>query len=101
MGLVDFVLRRPTPYKLRKGYDRLRERADKIRRIEERLQVLRSLDQIEPSIVSLEEHHMSNFERKRIMGYVASNLRKIKFMLEESKHERKEKANYLKDSKSK
>ncbi len=101
MGVVDFILRRPTPYRLRKEYDRLREKADKIRKIEERLRVLRSLDQIEPSVISLEEHHMSSFERKQTAGYVASGLRKIKFMLKESKREHKEEANYLKDSRPK
>lgn len=104
MGFLSFVFRRHTPYSLRKDYDKLREKADKIRDINQRVETLRMLDQIEPSIVSIEEHHMSGFEKKRTMEYIDSSLRKIKFLLNESKRaakEKKEEANYLKDSKSK
>lgn len=98
MGILD-LFRGRTPLKLRKKYDRLREKIDRIGNINERLAVLRLMDQIEPSIVSVEEHHMSNFERKQTMAYVESNLRKIKFMLNESKQKKREKTNYLKDAK--
>ena len=91
MGLISFILRRPTPYKLRKDYDKLREKADKIHNIEERLGVLRALDQIEPSIISVEEHHMSHFEKKKTIDYAESILRKVKFMMGESKRAQKEK----------
>ena len=104
MGMLDFVLRRRTPYKLRRDYDKLREKADKIRDINRRVQMLQMLDRIEPSVVSIEEHHMSNFEKKHTMDYIGTSLRKVKFLLNESKHAEKEKseeANYLKDSKHK
>ncbi len=91
MTILDFLLRRPNAYKLRKGYDRLREKADKLHQIDRRLEILRMLDQVEPSIISLEEHHMSNYEKKKICGYVLPQLRKIKFMLEESKRAAKQK----------
>ena len=94
-------MRRPTPYKLRKEYDHIREKADKIGNINKRVEMLRMLDQIEPSVVSVEEHHMSHFDKKRTMDYINSSLRKIKFIMKESKHEDKEEANYLKGSKSK
>lgn len=101
MGIIDFILRRSNAYRLRKEYDRLRERADKIRDIEKRLEVLRMLDQIEPSIISMEEHHMSNYEKKRIRSYVSPNLRKVRFMIDETKRSKKEERNDLKDEKQK
>ena len=104
MGLLDFVLGRPTPYKIRRDYDKLREKTDKIRKIERRVQILQMLDRIEPSVVSIEEHHMSNFEKRHTMDYIGASLRKVKFLLNESKQAEKEKneeANYLKDSKHK
>ena len=89
MGLVDLLLRRPTAYGLRKHYDRLRERTDRLGNIEKRIEILRMLDQIEPSIISLEEHHMSRFEKKKIADYIETNMRKVKFMLDESKRKHK------------
>ena len=98
MGLVDLILRRPTVYSLRKNYDRLREKTDRLGNIERRVEILRMLDQIEPSIISLEEHHISNFEKKRIRQYLESSMRKVKFMLDESKIKQKEKTEgYFKD----
>lgn len=99
MSLFDFILRRPNPYKLRKEYDRLREHTDKIHKIDQRLGILRTLDQVEPSIISLEEHHMSNYEKKKVCGYVIPQMRKIKFMIEESKRAAKEKKDAFKNSK--
>ena len=100
MGLVDLILRRPTAYALRKKYDRLREKTDRLSNIERRVEILRMLDQLEPSVISLEEHHMSNFEKKRIASYLESNMRKVKFMLDESKIKQKEKnGSYFKDEK--
>ena len=99
MGLLDFIMRRQNAYKLRKEYDRLREHTDKIHKIDQRLEILRMLDQIEPSIISLEEHHMSNYEKKKVYGYVIPQLRKVKFMINESKKSAKEKENAFKNFK--
>ncbi len=97
MGIVDFLLRRPSVYKLRRQYDRLRERTDKISDINRRIEILRMLDQIEPSITTLEEHHISQFEKRRIINFVEPNMRKVKFMLDESKKSqtRPEEENYF------
>lgn len=106
MSLIDILLRRPTAYRLRRDYDRVREKADKIKDISVRMEILRLLDQLEPSVVSLEEHHMSRFDKKRTSFYVRNNLKKVKTMLNESKEKEKlrkmEKQatdeSYLKDS---
>lgn len=90
MGIVNFLLRRQSAYKVRKEYDRLRERADKLGKIDQRLEILRMLDQVEPFIISLEEHHMSDYEKKKGYGYITPRLRKIKFMIGESKKSNKE-----------
>ena len=92
MGLVNFILRRRDAYSLRKEYDRLREHTDKIHKIDQRLEILRMLDQVEPSIISLEEHHMSNYEKKKIFSYVSAQLRKAKFMIAESKKSKQQDA---------
>lgn len=99
MGIVDFLLRRSTAYKLRKTYDRIRERADRIHDINERIEVLRMLDQIEPSVVSFEEHQMSHYEKKKTKYFIESNFRKIKFLINEAKKKSKKdkEGNYLKD----
>lgn|SRR3989338_2903596 len=91
MSIIDSLLRRQTALRLRKEYDHLRERADKLNPIEKRLEVLRLLDQAEPSIVSLEEHHMSSYEKKKAFAYIHPILRKAKFMIEETKKAAKEK----------
>lgn len=96
MGIVDFILRRPSVYSLRKKYDRLREKADRVGNISRRVELLRMLDQLEPSITSLEEHQMSRYEKKRTTYYAESNLRKIKFMLDESKKKEKPQKEYVK-----
>lgn len=97
MTILDFLLRRPSALKLRKEYDHLREKADRVHDINKRLDVLRMLDQAEPSIISMEEHHMSDYEKRKIYGYVQPVLRKAKFMINESKMAAKEKNSRFKD----
>lgn len=99
MGIVDFLLRRSPAYKLRKTYDKLRERADRIHNINERIEILRMLDQLDPSIVSFEEHQMSHYEKKKTRYFIESNLRKIKFLMDETRKKAKKdaKGNYLKE----
>ena len=99
MGIIDFLLRRSTAYKLRKPYDKLREKADRIHNINERIEILRMLDQLDPSIVSFEEHQMSHYEKKKTKYYIESNMRKIRFLMDETKKKSKKdkKGNYLKD----
>ena len=99
MSMLDFILRRPSVYNIRKEYDRLREKADKLHKIEQRLEVLRMLDQGEPSIISLEEHHMPGYEKKKVYGFVSPQLRKVKFMIDESKRAAKHKETEFKDEK--
>ncbi|HLD39125.1 MAG TPA: hypothetical protein VJB05_02310 [archaeon] len=99
MGIVDFLLRRSSAYKLRRTYDKLREKADKIHNINQRIEILRMLDQLDPSIVSFEEHQMSHYEKKKTKYFIESNMRKVKFLMGEAKNKSKKdkKGNYLKD----
>ncbi len=70
-GYLSFLFSyRHKVYSLRKRYDRTRERADKIRNAEKRLRALRILDQVEPTLVLLEEQRVSRFERGRMVRYV-------------------------------
>ncbi len=59
---------------LRKKYDRVREKADKIGNSEKRTQVLRILDQVEPTLVMLEEQRISAFERGRMRRSVEQGI---------------------------
>ena len=79
IGYVSFLFSyRHKIYSLRKRYDRARERADKIRNAEKRLHTLRILDQVEPTLVLLEEQRVSRFERGRMVRYVNSGINQAK-----------------------
>lgn len=87
MGILDaigFLLSpRRKIYRLRKKYDRLREKADRIKQREKRLSALSILDQIESTLVILEEQNVSRFERSRMVGYVKSGLEKAKIVMKQ------------------
>jgi len=85
MWIVDVILRRKTVVGLRKRYDKLREKVDRFPVIEKRIELLRLLDRIEPYITSLEEHHMSRFEKRKIIEIVHIDLEKMKALLEKEK----------------
>lgn len=81
MGILNFLLRRKTAESLRKGYDRLRERADRESIKEKKLEILRMLDAINPLVVMLEEQYMSNYEKKAVTSRIVRELEKVKFVL--------------------
>ncbi|HLD49124.1 MAG TPA: hypothetical protein VJB11_02070 [archaeon] len=81
MGIVDFILRRDTVYSLRKKYDRIRERADRERDRQKKMQTFRILDQIEPTIIAMEEHNMTMVEKQRMKKYIKSSMEEAKLML--------------------
>ena len=71
LGYIHFFFSyRHKVYSLRRRYDRAREKADKIRNAEKRLYVLRILDQIEPTLVMLEEQRISRWERGRMIRHI-------------------------------
>jgi hypothetical protein len=86
MGILD-IFRFGKVYKLRRKYDRLRERTDKISDREKKVKILRFLDQIEPTLVILEEQNLSRFEKRRMMHYVNNGIKQAKKMLEEKERE--------------
>ncbi len=83
MHILDIIFSRKSVYRLRKEYDRIREKTDKEQDMNRRLEILRLLDSIEPTLVSLEEHIMSGFEKKRMIRYIGQNLEKAKHMLKD------------------
>ncbi|MBI2076408.1 MAG: hypothetical protein HYT72_04125 [Candidatus Aenigmarchaeota archaeon] len=87
MGFLDAIRFLLSPrrkiYRLRKKYDRLREKADKIRQQEKRVSVLSILDQLESTLVILEEQNVSRFEQHRMVGYVKSGLAKAKTIMKQ------------------
>ncbi|MBI4018085.1 MAG: hypothetical protein HY368_00575 [Candidatus Aenigmarchaeota archaeon] len=93
MGVRDFLLGLmgfPKIYRLRRRYDRVRERADKkLRNRVLRYQILSVLDAVEPHLETLEEQKLSRYERKRLIGYVEAGVAKAKSMIERSEEIRK------------
>ncbi|MBI2971752.1 MAG: hypothetical protein HYY37_05025 [Candidatus Aenigmarchaeota archaeon] len=81
-GYVQFLLSpRRKIYGLRKRYDWIRERADRQHNRERRLAALKLLDQIEPTLVLLEEQQISGYERNRMIIYVKSGVEQAKELM--------------------
>jgi hypothetical protein len=83
MIIVDGVLRAlglRKVYFLRKDYDRVREKADRIRGRQKRLAILLVLDKVEPTLVMLEEQRLRPIEKKRMMLYVKKGVYEAKLM---------------------
>ncbi|GEM_PF-3645637 len=70
-------------YSLRKKYDKIREKADREDNAEKRLNALKLLDQVEPTLVILEEQNISRFDRKRMVAVVDSGVEQAKAILED------------------
>ncbi len=70
---------------LRKKYDRAREKADKLKDRNRKLQILRMLDQLEPTLIALEEQEQPKFERRRMVSYIRDGIAQIQDMLKEKK----------------
>ena len=86
MGLIDFLSGKPKPAKLRREYDKLREKVDRLPSIEKRIELLRMLDQFEPQITMMEEHHMSTFEMKKTAEYINYNIKRIRLLMSGDKN---------------
>lgn len=83
-------------FALRKKYDRTREMVDKSRNRDKRLRALKILDQIEPTLVIIEEQQVSRFERMRMFGYVDSGIREASKALKEEQRVAVMQPNYRK-----
>ncbi len=68
-------------YSLRKKYDRIREKADRLENRQKRIAVLKMLDQVEPTLIMLEERDISMIERNRMIRYVKSGIQNAKDVL--------------------
>ena len=87
MRIIDILLRRSRAYRLRRKYDKLREKADRDKNIDKRIAVLRMMDQIEPTIVLMEEGQVaSRRERKRMAYNVLQGLKKVELILKDEEY---------------
>jgi molecular chaperone GrpE (heat shock protein) len=77
----------PVP-KLRKSYDRTREKIDKIKDKNQKVQLLRMLDQLEPTLISLEEQEQPKFERRRMISYIRDGVEQVSDLLAEKKEKK-------------
>jgi len=86
MGILNYVRfllsYRYSVYKLRRRYDRMREKADR-QAAAKRLPALRALDQVEPTLVMLEEQNISSFDRSRFASYVTQGIKNAERILKE------------------
>lgn len=67
-------------YHLRKKYDRLREKADKLSRTE-RFQILKVLDSVSNYIVQLEEQDVPMSQKRRMTNSIQRALKQAKLLL--------------------
>jgi len=88
MGILTMF--RSKVYRLRRKYDRIREKTDCLDDRERKLEILRFLDHIQPTIVMLEEKNISRFEKRRMIRNTRGELEKAKAMLEDAKEKHKE-----------
>ncbi|MBI4014621.1 MAG: hypothetical protein HY365_01565 [Candidatus Aenigmarchaeota archaeon] len=72
-------------YHLRKEYDRMREEVDKKPKQQERMALLRVLDQTEPSIAMLEEQNLPGNDGRKLKMFVRVSLAKVKASMHEAK----------------
>ena len=68
-------------YRLRKKYDKIRERADREDDYEKRITSLKILDNVEPTLIILEEQNVSRFERGRMFATIDSAIEQAKAIL--------------------
>lgn len=73
--------RRRVVYKLRKKYDRIREKTDKLPRGDLKFAILKTLDQVEPHITRLEEENVSLWEKSRLIRFIKSGIARAEYML--------------------
>ena len=82
VGFVPYLFTfRRKVFVLRKKYDRTREKADKIRNRERRFAILKVLDQVEPTLVMLEEQPVSRFQRGKMVKYVKAGIEEARKMI--------------------
>jgi len=70
-------------FKLRKEYDHARERADK-KTLRQRIAILKVLDSVEPTLLTLEEQQISMFQRGKMIAQVRVAVEQAKEMLKEN-----------------
>src|SRR3989344_713038 len=84
-----FTFRRKV-YVLRKKYDRAREKTDKIKNRQRRFTILRVLDQVEPTLVMLEEQPVSRFQRGKMARFVKAGIVEARKMIKEKYYAQKQ-----------
>lgn len=83
MIVVDNIMRvlgMKKIYFLRKDYDKIREKADRIKSRQKRLAILSVLDKVEPTLVMMEEQKLRMTEKRRMMIYVRRGVNEAKLM---------------------
>jgi len=85
MGLFDLFRLgwRGTIYKLRRDYDRVREKADRMSDSGKKLAALQLLDQVEPTLVMLEEQRITRFDRARLVNLTRTNIQQARLILKQ------------------
>ncbi|MBI5347640.1 MAG: hypothetical protein HZB66_03445 [Candidatus Aenigmarchaeota archaeon] len=79
--MVFEFFRKRAIYSLRKRYDRVREKADRMYPGQLRNAVLTTLDQVEPTLVVMEERDVNIIERGRMIKYVKAGIANAKDIL--------------------
>jgi hypothetical protein len=68
-------------YRLRRKYDRVREKADRLSDRSRKLKALHILDGVETTLVTLEEQKLTRFDRRRMIFNVREGVEQAKTIL--------------------
>jgi len=82
------IFRKNKPLKLRKKYDKAREKTDKLKDYRKKMQLLRMLDTVEASLILFEEDRItSKFERRRMAAQIEAAVENAWDMLKEKQQQ--------------
>ncbi|MBI5061588.1 MAG: hypothetical protein HZB67_04730 [Candidatus Aenigmarchaeota archaeon] len=82
LGFIGFLFSwRRKVYILRRKYDRAREKVLKNGNTQKRLLALKILDNVEPTLIMLEEQRVSRFDRGRFISQVKTAVEQAKNVL--------------------
>ena len=80
-----FFSNRRGVYTIRRNYDKIREDVVKKEESQEKIIILRMLDQVEPNIATLEEQNLSGSDKRKLKLLIRTSLERIKMRMKPRK----------------
>ena len=85
MKFFDLVLRRPVEQIVRRDYDKLYKKIDKLHDIENRVELLGMLGETESRLIAMEQTPMNGFDKKKMSDLITDDLKRVDLVLENIK----------------